>query len=189
MTRTCCYGCYEHSALSSIMNLLHRWKTVEIMILDLHKAFKDTIFQSRLVWLGQAAVKRRQCHLQKVVMSRRGRIISEHVLGMVMKTLFWEREDIIWTSGNHSVGKMHWLWNNVLNCEVVSHLWILKVTWVKVCNVRESCIGCETAGMVKMYIGIYICWDNSGKLSWITYPLSFDRGCFTDIFNESIFPL
>lgn len=58
------------------------------MILDLHKAFKDTIFQNCLVWLGQAAVKRRQCHLQKVVMSRRGRIISEHVLGMVMKTLF-----------------------------------------------------------------------------------------------------
>lgn len=77
MTRTYCYGCFEHSALRSIMNLLHERKSVEIIILDLHKAFKDTVFQSLPMWLGQAVFKGRQRQLQNlvVVMSRKGTII------------------------------------------------------------------------------------------------------------------
>lgn len=152
LTRTYCYRCCEHSVLSSIMYSQHEWETIEIIILGWHKdarSLKDTVFQSLLVWLGEVVVKGDNASYDTWWWSWAWE-------GELSRNIFWvwqwwhyfEMRKIGWTSGNHSEGKMHWLWNNFINSEVLSHLWILKTVWERECSVRESCIGCEAAGTV-----------------------------------------
>lgn len=174
------------------MYSLHEWETLEVVILGCHKDVRSLKEPSCVTWTSTG--QERPCHLKAWWWPWAGE--GEHAL--CLGTCFgydgqwwhyFEMRKTVWTSGSHSVGKMHWLWNIFMNCEVLSHVRILKTVWVRECSVRQSCTGCETAGMIKMCIGVYICWDNLGKVSWIAYPLSFDRGCFADVFNENRFLL